>query len=169
MGSFVFIIFALVVAGFFIVGVARTDIRTERAYGLLALALLAAVALGFLWPPILDMSAYADLSRGDDLAFGIIVASYLFATILAIALPGIVGLIEMAVERQWRWFGGLLAVIAVAVASQPIIVPLLSQLQASSSTSHSFILIFAYWLVCEAVVLLVCAGYGVRATWRATR
>lgn len=103
MGEFVFVAFILVVAGAFIVSVVRADVRSERAYGLLALALLAAVALGFLWPAIFSAIA-ADVPGTDDLGTVIIVGFFTFATLLAIALPGIVGLIEMAVARQWWWF-----------------------------------------------------------------
>lgn len=144
----VFVIFALVVAGFFIVGVVRTDIRAERAYGLLALALLAAIALGYLWPPVLDASAHTN-SSGEDLAFVLFVGLYIVATILTIALPCIVGLVEMAVASQWRWFGVLLAVIAAMVVLAP----------------NSLSMGAAYLLASEVVVLLVCAGYGIRATW----
>ncbi|HEU0028767.1 MAG TPA: hypothetical protein VFQ25_16800 [Ktedonobacterales bacterium] len=159
----VFIVFALVVAGFFIVGVVRTDVRTERAYGLLALALLAAVALGFLWPPVLDRSARADSSGTDDLAFVVIAGFYILATILAIALLGIAGLIEMAVARQWWWFATLLA--AMALMAITIFLPLFSNLLTTFPFPNSFILRDANWLASEAVVLLVCVGYGVRATW----
>jgi hypothetical protein len=120
----VFITFALVVAGVVIVGVARTDIRTERAYGLLALALLATVTLGYLWPPVLRASAYADSSGTDDLAYVLVAGLAIVATILAVALPGIVRLIEMAVANQWRWFGGLLAVIAAMALLPPVMAPL---------------------------------------------
>lgn len=163
-------IVALVVAGFFTIVVVRTDLRIERAHGLLTLALLAAVALGLLWPPVLDGIAYAGMSRTDGPAIAMMVAFYTFATILASTLVGIAGLIEMAVARRWWWLAGLLAAMVLTVAM--IFVPLYSELLTvflltvlPTPISNSYILPDAYLLASEAVVLLVCAGYAVRATW----
>jgi hypothetical protein len=163
MGELVFIGFALVVAGIFIISVVRADASSERAYGLLALALLAAIALGFLWPPVFSMDAYVDSWGANSLPNALMVGFFFFCTILAVALLGIVGLIEMAIARQWWWFATLL--VAMALIAATIFLRPVPDLAAIFPFPNSFLQRDALWLAGEAVVLLVCAGYGVRATW----
>lgn len=118
-------------------------------------------ALVFLWPPVFAANAH-DSSGTDDLGT-VIFGFFTFATVLAIALLGIVGLIEMAVARRWWWLAILLAAMGLMAAT--IILPLFTNPPDVSASPDSFILRDAVWLASEAVVLLVCAGYGIRATW----
>jgi hypothetical protein len=163
MAGYGIIIAILIMVGVIIAFTLRADFVTERAYGLLALALLAAVALGLLWPPVIDADTRIDSWGANSLANAMMDGFFTFATILAIALLGIVRLIEMAIARQWWWLGGLFA--AMALMALTIFLPIFINSPGVSSSPDSSILRDAIWLASEAVVLLVCAGYGVRATW----
>ena len=153
----------LIVAGAIIVVGVRADFGGERAYGLLALALLAIASIGYLWTVVLSADAQVGSWGTDGLMIGMIVAIYTFATILAIGLLGVVGLIEMAVLRRWRWFAGLLAAMVLLVAL--IFLPIFSYPLALFPLPNSLVLRDANWLVSEVVVLIVCVWYGIRATW----
>lgn len=153
----------LIVAGAIIVVGVRADFGGERAYGLLALALLAVASIGYLWTMVLSATAQVDSWGADSLAIAILVGFYTLTTILAIALLDVVGLIEMAVMRRWRWFAGLLAAMALLGAS--IFLPIFAYPLALFPLPNSLVLRDVNWLVSEVVVLIVCVWYGIRATW----